>query len=98
MSGNAMASENQKTPDGFSFLTGSSGDRYLACRDPYAAAYAVRVLAGDAFRVARRVPSEALAVLDGADRNSVVWHLGLEPSDAAFQIVVHRPFGPLLQF
>lgn len=93
-----MDSENPKAPDGFSFLTGASGDRYLACRDPYAAAYAVRVLAGDGFRVARRVPSEALAVLNGADRHSVVWHLGLAASDADFQIVVHRPFGPLLHF
>ena len=94
-----MPEIDRETPEGFDLLTGAAGALFLACHDELASSYAIRVVSGATFEIARRVPSEALAAVAGADSTSVVWYLGVNRDQRQpFRIVVHRPFGTILEF
>ena len=86
----------ERAPQGFTILRGSAGLVYLACNDDQAEFVAVRVVTGTGFSIARRLRRDAVASIPGATTDLVMWYLG--GIDAATRIVVHRPFGPIVEF
>jgi len=85
-----------RAPQGFTILRGSAGRTYLACNDDLAESFAVSVVTGARVTVAQRVRRDAVGFIPGATPDSVVWYLGIV--DATTRVVVHRPFGPIVEF
>ena len=86
------------TPAGFTVLQGSEGVEYLACGEEHVESYAVRVVTDGRSAIAGRVRSEAAASIPGVSAGAVVWDLGVAPQRAGRTIVVHRPFGAIVEF
>ena len=86
------------TPEGFHLLQGGSGEMYLACHHEIAPSYAVRVVINGESTIAPRVPADAVPAITDVPPGGAVWHLGPLPTDPSWQVVVHRPFGPIIAF
>ncbi len=91
---------NRTVPDGFMVLHDHDPSLWLACTEALANCYAVHVRGKARPIIAHRVETARIPhALQESLQHAVVWNLGISAADAErCKIVVHRPFGPILEF